>query len=129
MRAAADKLAAPSFRHFYQEFQMNKRQFLSTAAASMLAMGALAIAPAAHAESMGKCFGVATAGHNDCAGLSGLHSCKGTSNMSYNPGDFVVKPAGTCEKLGGLNMEQAKATLANPEKTKMFEAEMAKKMS
>jgi hypothetical protein len=26
-------------------------------------------------------------------------------------------------------MEQAKATLANPEKTKMFEAEMAKKMS
>ena len=108
---------------------MNKRQFLSTAAASMFAMGALALAPAAHAESMGKCFGVATAGHNDCAGLSGLHSCKGTSTMSYNPGDFVVKPTGTCEKLGGLTMEQAKAVLASPEKTKAFEAEMTKKMS
>jgi Predicted integral membrane protein (DUF2282). len=108
---------------------MNKRQFLSTAAASMLAMGVLAIAPAAHAESMGKCFGVATAGHNDCAGLSGLHSCKGTTAMNYNPGDFVVKPTGTCEKLGGLTMEQAKAVLASPEKTKAFEAEMTKKMS
>ena len=108
---------------------MNKRQFLSTAAASMLALGALAAVPAAHAETMGKCFGVATAGHNDCAGLSGLHSCKGTSTMNYNPGDFVVKPTGTCEKLGGLNMEQAKAILTSPEKTKAFEAAMAKKMS
>ena len=108
---------------------MNKRQFLSTAAASMLAMGALAIAPAAHAESMGKCFGVATAGHNDCAGLSGLHSCKGQATMNYNPGDFEVKPTGTCQKMGGLDMAQAKATLANPEKTKAFEAAMAKKMS
>ncbi|MGA8008824.1 MAG: DUF2282 domain-containing protein, partial [Thiomonas sp.] len=58
---------------------MNKRQFLSTAAASMLAMGVLVATPAAHADSMSKCFGVATAGHNDCAGLSGLHSCKGTA--------------------------------------------------
>ena len=105
---------------------MNKRQFLNTAAASMLAMGALALAPAAHAESMGKCFGVATAGHNDCAGLSGLHSCKGTSTMNYNPGDFVVKPTGTCEKLGGLNMEQAKAVLASPSETKAFEEKMGK---
>ena len=105
---------------------MNKRQFLNTAAASMLAMGVLAIAPAAHAESMGKCFGVATAGHNDCAGLSGLHSCKGTSTMNYNPGDFVVKPTGTCEKLGGLTMEQAQAVLKSPSETKAFEEKMGK---
>ncbi|MDE1953563.1 MAG: DUF2282 domain-containing protein [Betaproteobacteria bacterium] len=107
---------------------MNKRQFLSTAAASMLAMGVLVVVPAAHAESMGKCFGVATVGHNDCAGLSGLHSCKGTTTMNYNPGDFVVKPTGTCEKLGGLTMEQAKAILANPAQTKAFEEKMQKKM-
>ena len=105
---------------------MNKRQFINTAAASMLAMGVLAAAPAAHAESMGKCFGVAKAGQNDCAGLSGLHSCKGTSTVSYNPGDFAVKPAGTCEKLGGLNLEQAQAILKNPDEVKDFEAKMTK---
>ena len=105
---------------------MNKRQFINTAAASMLAMGVLAAAPAAHAEGMGKCFGVAKAGQNDCAGLSGLHSCKGTSTVSYNPGDFAVKPAGTCEKLGGLNLEQAQAILKNPDEVKAFEAKMTK---
>ncbi|MGC8508883.1 MAG: DUF2282 domain-containing protein, partial [Thiomonas sp.] len=54
--------------------------------------------------------------------------CKGTTTMNYNPGDFVVKPTGTCEKLGGLTMEQAKAILANPAQTKAFEEKMQKKM-
>ena len=108
---------------------MNKRQFLSTAAASLLALGGVSAALPAHADTMGKCFGVAQAGHNDCAGLSGLHSCKGQSTMSYNPGDFAVKPTGTCAKLGGLDMMQAKAILADPAKAKAFEAAMAKRMS
>ncbi len=108
---------------------MNKRQFLSTAAASLLALGGVSAALPAHADTLGKCFGVASAGHNDCAGISGLHSCKGQSTTSYDPGDFAVKPAGTCAKLGGLDMMQAKAILADPAKTKAFEAAMAKRMS
>ncbi len=108
---------------------MNKRHFLNTAAASLLALGGISAALPAHADTLGKCFGVATAGHNDCAGLSGLHSCKGQTNMNYNPGDFVVEPSGTCAKLGGLNMMQAKAILASPAKTKAFEAAQAKRMS
>lgn len=108
---------------------MNKRQFLSTAAASMLALGGLAALGPAHADTLGKCFGVAKAGQNDCAGLSGLHSCKGQSTVSYDPGDFAIKPAGTCARLGGLDMQQAKAILANPTKIKAFEAAMAKRMS
>ena len=108
---------------------MNKRQFLSTAAASLLALGGVSAALPAHADTLGNCFGVATAGHNECAGLSGLHSCKGTSTTSYNPGDFALKPAGTCARLGGLDMQQAKAVLADPAKTKAFEAAMAKRMS
>ena len=108
---------------------MNKRQFLNTAAASLLALGGVSAALPAHADTLGKCFGVAAAGHNDCAGLSGLHSCKGQSTTSYDPGDFAVKPAGTCARLGGLDMAQAKAVLADPAKTKAFEAAMAKRMS
>ena len=108
---------------------MNKRQLVQAdAAASLLALGSLGAVSAAHADTLGKCFGVATAGHNDCAGLSGLHSCKGTANMNYNPGDFVVESAGTCAKMGGLDVAQAKAVLADPAKTKAFEAKMAKHM-
>ena len=93
---------------------MNKRQFIKTAATSLLAMGVLAGAPVSHASSakMEKCYGIAKAGHNDCVGLSGLHSCKGQSTVSDNPGDFKIVPTGTCAKMGGLDLSQAKAKLA-----------------
>ncbi len=106
---------------------MTKQNLLSIAAASLIAAGALATAPAAQAGTMGKCFGIATAHHNDCAGLSGMHSCKGQSPNNYNPGDFRVVPTGTCEKLGGLDMAQAQALLKSPAKVKAFEAKMAAK--
>lgn len=73
---------------------------------------------------MEKCFGVAKAGQNDCAGISGLHSCKGSSTVSYDPGDFKVVPSGTCAKMDGLSMQQAKATLKNPAAVKSFEEKM-----
>jgi uncharacterized membrane protein len=46
-----------------------------------------------------KCYGIAQAGKNDCAGAA--HACAGQSHVSRSPGDFVVVPAGTCEKLVG----------------------------
>ena len=97
---------------------MNKRQFINSAASTLLAMGVLAIAPASYAEGHGmmqpgmeKCFGIAKAGQNDCAGMSGLHSCKGMSTVSNNPGDVKIVPSGTCAKMGGLDMQQAKAKM------------------
>lgn len=98
---------------------MNKRQFMNTAATTILAMGVLAIAPVSHADGNGmmkpgmeKCFGIAKAGQNDCKGLSGLHSCKGQSTTSNNPGDVKIVPGGTCAKMGGMDMSQAKAKIA-----------------
>ena len=111
---------------------MDKRQFVKTAAASLLALGVMAAAPASQAAGMGgmeKCFGAAKAGQNDCAGISGLHSCKGQSSVSYDPGDFKIEAAGTCQKMGGLDMEQAKAMLKDPAKVKAFEQEMQKRNS
>ncbi|HUW28956.1 MAG TPA: DUF2282 domain-containing protein [Sulfuriferula sp.] len=90
---------------------MNRRKFVNTAAASLLALGVLAVAPVSQAASMDKCFGIAKAGQNDCAGLSGLHSCKGQSSVSDNPGDFKLVPTGTCAKMGGMDMAQAEAKL------------------
>ena len=57
---------------------MNQRLILSSALASVLAMGVLSTA---HAQSAAKekCYGIAKAGQNDCANLSGTHSCAGQS--------------------------------------------------
>lgn len=97
---------------------MNKREFINNAATALLALGTLAVVPASHADGHGmmkpgmeKCFGVAKAGQNDCAGMSGLHSCKGMSTVDNNPGDVKIVPQGSCAKMGGLTMDQAKAKL------------------
>jgi len=51
-----------------------------------------------HAQgNMEKCYGVAKAGKNDCAG--GGHACAGQSTKSASPKEFVKLPKGTCERL------------------------------
>ena len=105
---------------------MDKRQFIKTAASSLLALVVVAAAPASQASSMEHCFGVAKAGQNDCAGISGLHSCKGAATTIYDPGDFKAVPTGTCAKMGGLTEQQAKETLEDPAKVKAFEQAMQK---
>jgi uncharacterized membrane protein len=118
-----------TFKLYLEIHIMDKRQFIKTAAASLLALGVVAAAVPSQAASMDKCFGVAKAGQNDCGGLSGLHSCKGAATTSYDPGDFKAVPTGTCTKMGGLSMEQAKEMLKDPAKTKAFEQDMQKRNS
>ena len=114
---------------------MKKRQFVATTAASLLALGLLAVTGESRAAAMEKCFGIAKAGQNDCAGthncagLAGLHGCKGSSKVNYDPADFKLVPDGTCAKLGGLDLNQARAVLRNPGATKAFEAHMRKRNS
>jgi uncharacterized membrane protein len=74
---------------------------LSTAIGSVLALGVLSMqAYAADDANTEKCYGVAKAGKNDCAGAA--HSCAGQSK----PGDsmskeFIKLPKGTCERIQG----------------------------
>jgi uncharacterized membrane protein len=46
---------------------------------------------------MERCYGVARAGHNDCA--AGAHSCAGQATRDNDPASFVVVPTGVCGKL------------------------------
>ncbi len=46
-----------------------------------------------------KCYGVAKAGKNDCAGTA--HSCQGLSKKDADTKDWVKLPKGTCERLAG----------------------------
>ncbi|MBP9149551.1 MAG: DUF2282 domain-containing protein, partial [Rhodoferax sp.] len=54
---------------------MNQRALIASAAVSLMSL-ALVAGPAAAAEKE-KCFGIAKAGQNDCASLTGSHSCAG----------------------------------------------------
>ena len=56
-------------------------------------------------EGMEKCYGVALAGKNDCAGPG--HSCAGQSTVDGDPNGFLNVPAGTCDKLAGSSLTPA----------------------
>ena len=79
---------------------MTKKQALiSTAVSSLLAVGALAVSTQASAQDMEKCYGVVKAGMNDCAGPG--HTCQGQATTDASPEEFILLPAGTCDRIAG----------------------------
>jgi len=46
-----------------------------------------------------KCYGVAKAGKNDCAG--GAHACAGQGTKEKSAKEFIKLPKGTCERIVG----------------------------
>jgi len=92
---------------------MNHRLVASSALASVLAMGLLNAAQAQEsAKDKEKCYGVAKAGSNDCANLSGSHSCAGQNKTAMAPDEWNYVAKGTCAKLGGKTLDEAKAAMA-----------------
>ena len=87
---------------------MNHRLIVSSALASVMALGLAAPAAAQEKE---KCYGVAKAGQNDCANLSGTHSCAGQSKVDNDPGEWKYVAKGTCKDLKGMTADEAKAKM------------------
>jgi uncharacterized membrane protein len=69
-------------------------------------MGLMAV-PAA-AQEKEKCFGIAKAGQNDCANLSGTRSCAGQSKVDMGKDEWKYVAKGTCKDMKGMSMEDAK---------------------
>ena len=86
---------------------MDQRLVVSSALASVLALGLVSAAAAADAPAKEKCYGVAKAGQNDCANLSGSHTCAGQAKADKGVDEWVYVKAGTCKKMGGLTVEEA----------------------
>ena len=89
---------------------MNQRLIASSALASVLALGLLSGAQAADEKAKEKCYGIAKAGQNDCANLSGTHSCAGQSKTDNAVEEWKYVDKGTCAKLGGKSADEAKKT-------------------
>ena len=90
---------------------MNQRLVVSSALASVLAMGLASAASAADAPAKEKCYGVAKAGQNDCANLSGSHTCAGQAKVDKGVDEWVYLKAGTCKQMGGMTHEEAKVAM------------------
>jgi uncharacterized membrane protein len=86
---------------------MNQRLIVSSALASALALG-LVGQVAAQDKAKEKCFGIAKAGQNDCANLSGTHSCAGQSKTDNAPDEWKYVAAGTCKDMKGMSEAEAK---------------------
>jgi uncharacterized membrane protein len=91
---------------------MNQRLIASTALASVLALGLVGQAAAQDKSKDGKdkekCYGVAKMGENDCANLSGSHSCAGQAKADKSTDDWKYVAKGSCKTMGGLEPEAAK---------------------
>ena len=75
-------------------------------AASLMSLAMVSV-PAA-AQEKEKCFGIAKAGQNDCASISGAHSCAGQSKVDMDKGEWKYVAKGTCKDMKGLSMDEAK---------------------
>lgn len=75
-----------------------------TAAAVLVALSLTAGAPSAYAAADAakeKCYGIAKAGHNDCASADGAHSCAGQAKADNSPSEWKYVAKGSCESYGG----------------------------
>lgn len=87
---------------------MNQRLALSSALASALALGLVGQA-AAQDKGKEKCFGIAKAGQNDCASLSGSHGCAGEAKADNAADDWKYVAKGTCKQMKGKTADEVKA--------------------
>ena len=85
---------------------MNQRAIVAAAAASLLS--SLLVATPVLAQSKEKCYGIAKAGQNDCANLSGTHSCAGQSKLDNDKGEWKYVAKGSCKQMMGLTADEAK---------------------
>ncbi|MGC1175838.1 DUF2282 domain-containing protein [Polaromonas sp.] len=91
---------------------MNQRALIAAAAASLLST--MLVATPAVAQEKEKCYGIAKAGMNDCANLSGTHSCAGQSKVSDEANEWKYVAKGTCASMKGMTADQAKMMKGKP---------------
>lgn len=89
---------------------MKNQALVSSALVAALSLGLVAQAQAQD-KAKEKCYGIAKAGQNDCANLSGSHSCAGQSKADNSPDEWKYVAKGSCKTAGGMTADEAKAKL------------------
>ena len=85
---------------------INKTSMVMAAIGGLFTLNLATAALAADAPGDGeKCYGVAKAGKNDCAGAA--HACSGQAKGDAAKTDWLKLPKGTCERLVGGTLTPA----------------------
>ena len=87
---------------------MNQRALIAATAASLLSTLLVATPVAAQDSGKEKCYGIAKAGQNDCANLTGSHSCAGQSKVSDDAAEWKYVKKGECKTMKGMTADEAK---------------------
>jgi len=87
---------------------MNQRAMISAAATSLMSLALLSTPALAQDTAKEKCYGIAKAGQNDCANLSGTHSCAGQSKVDMGKDEWKYVAKGTCKTMKGQTADEAK---------------------
>jgi uncharacterized membrane protein len=92
------------------------RPLTPSALAAAIALAAATLPVAAHQptdspKGQERCYGVAKAGQNDCASLSGSHDCAGMAKKDLAVDEWKFVPAGSCKKLKGYSEAEARKKL------------------
>jgi len=82
----------------------SKTAILAAAISSLFALTTTAFA--ADDSNSEKCYGVAKAGKNDCAG--GAHACAGQSSKDNSSKEFMKRANATCERIVGGSLTPGK---------------------
>jgi len=82
----------------------SKTAILAAAVGSLFVLANAAFA--ADDANTEKCYGIAKAGKNDCAGAA--HACAGQGKKDASDKEFVKLPKGTCERLVGGTVSAGK---------------------
>jgi len=77
----------------------NLKLLTAAAVAGALSLSVAATDAQAIPAGMEKCYGIAKASMNDCAGNN--HSCAGQAKTSSDANEWVAVPEGTCKKIAG----------------------------
>ena len=88
---------------------MKSTHIVSSALFAALSLGLVGHASAAEDKgAKEKCFGITKAGQNDCANLSGSHSCAGQAKAEMSADEWKYVAKGTCKSMSGLSADEAK---------------------
>ena len=86
------------------------RSAITSALASAFALG-LASPAAAQDKAKEKRYGIAKVGQNNCANLSGTHTCAGQSKAEMAADDWKYVADGTCKEMKGNTEQEAKMAM------------------
>jgi uncharacterized membrane protein len=81
-----------------------KTAILAAAVSSLFVLTTTAFA--ADDANSEKCYGVAKAGKNDCAGAA--HACAGQGTKEKSAKEFIKLPKGTCDRIVGGSLTPGK---------------------